>query len=834
MGAALQLQQPVLWADAIYAALLGACLAGLWVLVRALRSGARWPGTVFLLAGLACGMAAGAGTAGMRACAYVRDAMDPALEGRNLEVTGVVAQMPQRQEGVVRWRFTVESAREITQGGGAAAVRLPRQIALAWYARSSFGAPEPASGPAPAPLHAPAPAPARADTLAVHAGERWRLTVRLKAPHGTLNPWGFDSEQMQWERGIGATGYVRNGAHDAPPERLGRTWRHPVERARESVRDAIFERVADPRRAGVIAGVVAGDEAAIANDDWDVFRTTGTAHLVSISGLHITLFGWLATALVGALWRRSSAAMLHVPAPHAARIGGMLLATGYAVFSGWGVPAQRTVCMFVAIALLRLAGLRWPWPFVWLLACAVVVAFDPWALMQAGFWLSFVAVGVLFATDGGREPARARTRIPRIARMLREQATVTLALAPLTLLLFHQVSLVALLANLAAIPWVTLVVTPLGMAGVVVPPLWQAADLAVGALMALLRALAAWPGASLWLPAPPFWAAVCGLAGALLLGMRLPWRLRGQGLVLLLPVLLWQAPRPPPGVFDLLAADVGQGDAVLVRTAHHSLLYDAGPRYGPGSDAGARVLVPLLRALGERLDLVLLSHRDTDHIGGAHAVLAVQPQAGLLSSIEATHPLRAEAIPSGRCHAGQQWDWDGVHFEILHPLAQDYDNPRAATNAMSCVLRIRAGRPADATDATDAAAAAGAATAEAVSAGAALLPGDIERPQEAALVARSPPGALAAQLLLAPHHGSKSSSSDGFLDAVAPRMVWAQAGYRNRFGHPAPAVLQRYAAHGISAIDTPHCGAIGWRSDRPLQWTCQRQLARRYWQHQVP
>ncbi|SDP83596.1 DNA internalization-related competence protein ComEC/Rec2 [Rhodoferax sp. OV413] len=519
------------------------------------------------------------------------------------------------------------------------------------------------------------------------------------------------------------------------------------------------------------------------------------------------MFAWLAAGLVGWLWRRSDVlgwrAGLLWPVPQVALLGGVLLATAYAVFSGWGVPSQRTVWMLATVGLLRLSGRQWPWPSVWLLACAVVLAIDPWALLQAGFWLSFVAVGVLFATDKRAAHAGDISARARFGLMLREQWTITLALAPLSLLLFQQVSVVGLLANLLAIPWVTLVVTPLAMLGVLLPPLWQGAALAVDGLGWLLQALVQMPFATVSVAASAVWMGVAGVLGAVLLVLRLPWGLRALGLPLLLPVLLWQTPRPASGQFELLAADIGQGNAVLVRTAQHALVYDTGPRFGLDSDAGQRVLVPLLRAMDASVDTVLVSHRDSDHSGGAASVLAMQPQAELLSSIEAGHALQA-LRPARRCVAGQAWDWDGVHFELLHPQAGDYDTA-TKPNALSCVLRISNG------------------------AQTALLVADIEQPQEARLVADA--AALRANVLLVPHHGSKTSSSPAFLDAVQPRIALVQAGYRNRFGHPAPPVLARYQERGIQLVDSSHCGAATWSSATPEAVRCERLVAPHYWQH---
>ena len=772
LGAALQLQQPTLWPAWLYAVLLLAAVAGLaW---------RRLPAKSVATMAFVCGAMAGAGLAGSRAVAYAQGALRPGLEGRDLLVTGVVAEMPQRNEAGARFRLDAESARWADRIEGAAPV-VPDRIALGWYADDLADVP--------------------------HAGERWRFTVRLKAPHGNRNPHGFDGELWMWEQGLHASGYVRTGARDEPPVLLAATWRHPVERAREAVRDAVFERVPDRGQAGVIAALITGDQSAIDRAGWDVFRATGVAHLMSISGLHITMFAWLAAHVVGWLWRRSTRLMLRVPAQQAALVGGLLLAALYALFSGWGVPSQRTVWMLATVALLRLTGRRWPWPHVWLLTAAVVVAADPWALMQAGFWLSFVAVGVLFATDAA-VPGEGKTNASsRLFQLLREQWVITLAITPLGLLLFQQVSLVGLLANAVAIPWVTLVVTPLAMLGVAVAPLWDLGAQAVRWLTMLLQWLAGLPYATLSVAAPPVWMAASGVAGGALLAMRLPWSLRALGVPLLLPVLLWQAPRPATGDFELLAADIGQGNAVLVRTATHSLLYDAGPRYSLESDAGHRVLVPLLRAHGERLDMLLLSHRDSDHTGGAPAVLAMQPQAALLSSIEATHPLQA-LRPAQRCETGQRWTWDGVSFEVLHPSDADY---RGFTrpNAVSCVLRIGNGRAT------------------------ALLAGDIERLQEAALVARMP-DLLRADVLLAPHHGSKTSSSAPFLDAVRPRIALVQAGYRNRFGHPVPEVLDRYAQRGVRLVENTRCGAAHWSSARPADVRCERERRARYWQHRLP
>jgi len=794
LGAALQVRQPVLWPWPAYAtsAALG-LLAALAVAfsISVWRGAAVRAGCAFLAASLLSFSGCG-----WRALDFAAHALAPALESRDVSVTGVVAAMPQRNELGLRFRLEVESA---SLAGDA--VDLVPEIYLGWYVNSGFGG-------------APSTATQRPPPE-VHAGERWQMNVRLKAPHGNSNPHGFDYELWLWEQGVQATGYVRDGRNDPVPRLLSDSWRHPVERARQHVRDAVFAHVDDRKVAGILAALITGDQAAIERADWDVFRATGVAHLMSISGLHITMFAWAAALLIGALWRRSVRLCLAWPAQHAALVGGVILAAAYALFSGWGVPSQRTIWMLATVGLLRLSGRRWPWPRVWLLACAVVVTIDPWALMQAGFWLSFVAVGVLFAADPGTqrrsdEAAPAHARWKRILAAMRaslhEQWVVTLALTPLSLLLFGQVSVVGLLANAFAIPWVTLVITPLAIAGVVLSPLWDVAAWAIGLLQLYLEWLAGLPFANISMAAPAVWAGAAGVAGGLLLAMRLPWHARLLGVPLLLPVLLWQAPRPASGQFELIAADIGQGNAVIVRTASHTLVYDTGPRYSSESDAGHRVVVPLLRAFDERVDTVMLSHRDSDHTGGAPAVLTMQPQAALLSSIEDGHELQA-LRRSTRCAAGQRWQWDGIDFKVLHPAPGDYDAINKP-NALSCVLRISNGQRA------------------------ALLVGDLEQPQESRLVRDG--ADLRADVLLVPHHGSKTSSSDAFLDTVRPSIALVQAGYRNRFGHPAPPVLARYVARRIRVIDSPHCGAATWRSEHPSTVTCQRIIEPHYWDHRLP
>ncbi|CAD5374597.1 Competence protein ComEC [Rubrivivax sp. A210] len=782
-GTALQLQLPALWQPLPLLAL-GAA-AGVAVL-PALRLCPRLPALLALA--LACAALAFVATSG-RAALRLADVLDPSLEGQDLIVTGIVDDLPQTGLDGTRFVFATESA-----SWRGRPVAVPARLALGWY-----------RGPDEDALLGGPPEEVR-------AGQRWRLPLRLRQPHGHLNPHGFDLELWLFERGLRASGQVRSRAGE-PALLLAAVAGRPLQRARQAARDAIQMQVADPRAAGVLAALAIGDQAAIGRADWDLFRTTGVAHLMSISGLHVTMFAWLAGLLIARLWRLGRRLPLACPAQQAARWGGLAAAAAYALLAGWGVPAQRTVCMLALVALLRGGARRWPLPAVLLAAALAVALLDPWALLQAGFWLSFVAVGLLAASEPV-QPALVDAPAgwwPRARRALREglrsQAVATVGLAPLSLVFFQQLSLVGFGANLVAIPLVTLLIAPLSLLGLLMAPLWQLAAALVQGLAWLLQGLAGLPWAQWQAAVAPPWAVACGLLAGLLAVAPLPWRLRLLALPLMLPLVAPPLQRPAPGRFELVAADIGQGTAVLLRTANHLLVYDSGPQYARESDAGGRVLVPLLRARGEpRIALLVLSHRDLDHVGGAAALLAALPVAALSTSLEDGHPLRASGPPHTRCLAGQVWNWDGVNFQVLHPRPEDYDSA-AKPNALSCVLHVQG---ADRS---------------------VLLTGDIEAPQEAALLRRSPE-ALPADVLLVPHHGSRTSSTADFIAAVAPRLALVQAAYRSRYGHPAPAVLARYAAQGVAVQRSDLCGAWTQPADGPPSAAfCERERARRYWHH---
>jgi len=631
-----------------------ALLAGAALLVLLLGRSRQWVARGLVL--LACA-GLGFGWAAWLAQQRLADQLPEASEGRDIQVVGVVAALPQSFERGERFEFVVESV------VGAPRASVPRRIMLSWY-----------HGWHEDEWHDDD------DGRAVRPGERWRLTVRLKRPHGNANPHGFDYEAWLFEGAIRATGYVRPHSEaqrlDAFVPRPG----YAVEWLRDAIRGRFLAVLPDAPYVGVLVALTVGDQRVIPNAQWKVFNRTGITHLVSISGLHVTMVAALFAALVGWLWRRSERLTLRLPAQQAAVLAGWLAALAYALLAGFAVPAQRTLYMLSVVALALWSGRNLGASRTLLLALLAVLVLDPWAVLAAGFWLSFGAVALLFFVGTARV-GEARGWRAVLAQWGATQWAVTVGSLPLLLLLFQQFSLVSPLANAVAIPVVSFIITPLALLFAVLPwpPLLHLDHWLMTQLMLLLE----------WLADGPFWQqAAPPLGASLLAGLGVLWLLlprgfpaRWLGLCLLLPALFWPAPRPPAGAAWVEVLDVGQGLAVVVRTAGHVLLYDTGPLYSAESDAGQRIVLPYLRAIGvDRLDALVVTHRDSDHSGGVVAVQDALPIARTLSSMP--------ELAGERCAAGQSWEWDGVRFTMLHPLAGDYERRLPKTNNMSCVLRV--------------------------------------------------------------------------------------------------------------------------------------------------
>ena len=732
--------------------------------------------------------AVGFGYAAWRADARLADALPPAWEGEDLAVVGVVDDLPAVTARGTRFAFAVE--RVVTPHAV-----VPSRVSLAWLA--------------------PWPGTDAAAVPAIRAGERWQLTVRLKRPHGNVNPGGFDLEAWLLQHGLRATGYVAATGVQRRVDAFAGRPRDFVQRARERVRARIERALGDARYAGVVVALAIGDQRAIPEAQWTVFNRTGITHLVSISGLHVTVFAALAGALAHALARRSVRLTSRVPARKVAVAFGVLAAGGYVLLAGAEVPALRTFAMLAVAATGLWLGRPGTAALVWLWALVAVLAWDPWAPLAPGFWLSYGAVALLlFAGTGRLRDAAAPGIVARAWRTLRDGAhaqwVVTVGLVPLTLALFQQASLVAPLANAVAIPVVTVGVVPAALAGILLPfdALFVVAHAVLAPLMLALERLAALPDATWQQHAPPAWTVAVAVAGTvwLLAPRAVPGRAWGAGW--LAPLFVVTPPPVPEGAFRMTVLDVGQG--LVVATARHTLVYDAGPRYTDVADAGGRIVAPYLRATGaRRTDGFIVSHQDLDHAGGALSLLQAVPVGWLASSLGRDHPVVHAAQPRSQvlpCVAGQQWTWDGVRFTVLHPTGVEYDDALAKTNDRSCVVRVDSAH------------------------GSALLAGDIEAKSERALLARRP-AELRADVLVVPHHGSRTSSTHAFVRTVAPAYAVVGCGYCNRFGHPRADIVARYAMVGALVVRTDLAGALSFTfaAGRDLAPESARAQRARYW-----
>ncbi len=732
------------------------------------------------LAWLAVAALAGFYYAAWRAELRLAEALAPAWEGRDLALQGRVVGLPEATGRGWRFGFAVERA-------AAPGAAVPGRVMLNLY---DFANP---------------------DAEPVRAGECLRLTARLHRPHGNANPGGFDYEAWLLERDIRALGYLT-----AAPGRVGDcggAWRAALDRAREAVRGRLQTALAGQPYAGVVVALAVGDQNAISDAQWTLFRHTGVTHLMSISGLHVTLFSALAFWCVQAFWRRAPGLCLYVPARKAGAAVGLAAAAAYVALAGFGIPAQRTLYMLATAVAILLASRATSATRTLAAALFAVVLIDPWAALSPGFWLSFGAVAALVLASAGRMES-----LPAWRAWIRAQAAVSLALIPALLAIFHEVSLVSPLANAFAIPLVSLVVVPLTLTAAALP--WDGVAWLAHAVLALVMQGLVWLDA---LPQPVWHGAQPGPLGIglALLGaavLLMPRGLPGRwlGAVLFLPLLFPRIERPGPGEAWLHVLDVGQGLAVVARTQGHALAFDAGPLYASGEDAGRRVVAPFLFAQGiTRLDGLVVSHDDSDHSGGAASLGESHRPAWALSPIAAQSPERLS--PHGHtlrqglprmtpCRAGQSWTWDGVTFEVLHPPAHHYANPNYSDNERSCVLKVTSPH------------------------GAALLPADIERLGELNLQERVPEK-LAAEVLVAPHHGSGSSSSPAFVAAVRPRYVVFSAGHRNRYGHPKGEVVQRYREAGAQPLRTDREGALEIRfTQQGIEVEKAREVRQRYWQ----
>jgi competence protein ComEC len=688
--------------------------------------------------------------------------LDQTLEGTTIGLKGVVASVPQRLADGVRFRLATD-----------AADRLPPLVELTWY--------EPAFVP--------------------RAAERLDVVARLRRPRGFANPGGMDQEARMLREGIGATGYVRSATRAGRD--LETDLRYPVLVLRGAA-DATIRRVLGDRPAtGIVAGLAVGLQDALSQDQWRALARSGTSHLMAISGMHIGMFAAVAAWLAAVVqrWRQRRGAL--GTRRDSAVLVGTAAAYGYSLLAGWSVPTQRTMIM-IALVALALRSRRRLGPGDALAAGAIVVlALDPLAPLAPGFWLSFGAVAAILLAAAGLIGSPGL-----VAGFARTQLAVTLGLVPVLVGSFGSVSLVSALVNVLAIPLYTLVIVPVVLIAtalaaflpVVGAPALHAVAWLIEATWPLIAAPAAWPLAT-WgvaaLPAPLWIALVVGAGAAI---APLPAAGRVAGVLTVLALCAWRPAPVEPGAVRFALLDVGQGLASVVETRTHVLVFDAGPDFRSGTDTGVLVVEPYLRNRAlRRVDVLVGSHDDADHVGGADSLARLAQVDHMVASGRALDRLgRVES-----CRCGRRWTWDGVRFEWLHPTVPllPKDNDR------SCVLLVRAGEHT------------------------LLLTGDIERAAEQQVLQRGRP--VGVDVLVVPHHGSRSSSGPAFVAATHPRWALVAAGYRNRWGFPAPAVVERWASAGAQVLDTASSGAIelDLRPGRPAvvsdEW---RKSHRRPWQ----
>lgn len=647
------------------------------------------------------------------------------------------------------------------------------------------------------------------DSAAVQAGELFQATVKLRAPRASLQLQGFDPEGYWMAKGVSGSARLLSR-----PQLSGKqSSLNPLDlmrRARLAVSLWLVNTLADHPQTGLVVALVTGDQGLISPDEREVFNETGIAHLVAISGLHITLLASLSAAWLGSLWRRSQRLTGYIPAQMVGPLFGLTIASLYAVLSGWGVPAQRTLIMQLVASLMMFTGLETKTWNIWGLAMAAVLLGDPWAVRDVGFMLSFGALGVLILVSWQQYDFRQWAN-STFWQAGRAQFAATIGLLPLTVWLFNQQSVVSFVANALAIPWMSFVITPLAIGGAMLRQDW-AVWLAAQGLhwQALwLEWLAGWQWAVWPVAEVSFAVLIISQAGAMLLLVPsgpIP-KITGT---LLIGLLFLPAPRPEVGDFWVDAHDVGQGTAITIRTAQHTLLYDTGPAFSEHSNSARRVLKPFFQSEGvKQIDSLWISHDDADHTGGAGYLLRHFPTKQLVSSLPGQHHL--QALAQGKqteithCNSAKPWVWDGVQFE---PLPIHFpENLHIKDNNRSCVLRVSNSQHS------------------------VLLTGDIEGSAEKLLVEQHG-SKLASNLLFAPHHGSATSSTKALLKAVQPSMVWIQSGWKNRFGHPHATVLDRYNASHVTLFNTSQFGALRAQFRHfkgPPVIVTSRQRRLRYW-----
>ncbi len=729
-----------------------------------------------------------------RAHMRLNDRLDRQLENVPVSVRILVTGLP--KDLINGWEWQARILDEKSLPG------LPQRILLRWF-------PGPRSGPYDKPQRPPEGLPD------LRPGQEWQMTVRLRRIHGARNFYGFNYDAYMFASGLRAAGTV-SGPATLLRDRPWLEWGTAIERLRFALRKSMSRVLQNRRYGSVLIALVMGDQNGISDEDWKVFNLTGITHLVSISGSHITMLAALGSLGVFRIWRRlrwqGKYIADHRPGQVVAAAVGLVIATCYSLLAGWGIPAQRTLTMLAVLFAAVVLRIQLKATTLLSISAFCILLLDPWAVLSVGFVLSFAAIACLMLW-GSREAKAIARPAGRSGKLMHKlwlaaqmQLFMSVALLPLLIGIFHQYAFASPIVNAIAIPVIGGLVTPLALllALFCLIPWWPTLTtwLAAG-VHALLEAVLqlATSMAELEWAAPSFAAThvfwtLSGLMGLLIFSLPRGIFGRYSALVLLIPVLFFRAERPQTGCWILTALDVGQGAAVLIRTARHNVLYDTGVRSSVSSDAGQRVVIPYLQALNiSHLDQLIISHSDLDHVGGAVSVLQQVDVRHAYTSFMLNAHLEDEQRLLGKdirlrnpqatfdfCERGRAFEYDGVRFQFLHP-EQVQGHPVKAANDQSCVLLISGKFHS------------------------ALLTGDIGTIEEAVIMQNNDPLPVV-DVVMAPHHGSAGSSSPDFVQKVRPAVAFAQAGYLNRYGHPAPEIVERWRAAGQVFLDTISSGAI--------------------------
>jgi len=758
--------------------------------------------------------------------------LDADLAGRNLLIEGQVSGIPVSNGKVQRFEFEVTAFRVLGENNESAVERsLPRKVRLNWY----YGQP-------------------------VKAGEKWQLEVRLKPPHGFMNPGGFDYEAWLFQHGIDATGYIRKSAlnirQQAETKILSMAFVDYIRQLLSQRIDAIASKQPGTAQSGdnhgayaLLKALAIGDKSSISTQQWRVLTNTGTSHLMAISGLHVGLAAFFAYLLV----RRIVPVfvMKRIPAQHVALAAGMFVALLYALIAGLSIPTQRAIIMLFVLSVMMLIR-RNHRPLDSLgFAIVLVLLVDPLAVLSVGFWFSFSAVAVIFISINSgaagvqqqHEPYQSRwlnillnlkSQVMRVLKQwIRLQLLISVFLLPLSLFMFQQVSLVSPLANLLLIPYVSFLVVPVVLLAIVFSLVSQAAAAVLFNLAAGLLEII-WPMLSS-LALQPYALLVQGdfdviklllVTFAMLLiyfSKQLSCFIVNQpfikfkkktvissvrivAILSFIPLFFSKNPVLNSADYQLVVLDVGQGSAAVIQTQNHVLVFDAGARFSDRLDLGRSVVIPYLRTQNIRtLDRLIISHGDADHIGGAQAILDEYAETTLIGQdIE-----NLNAITKQVCYEGMKWRWDEVDFEFLSPSAADLSLTKSdKRNNRSCVLRVSS------------------------NAGSVLFTGDIEKKTEKKLLDNFT-AKLSSDVLIVPHHGSNTSSGDLFIEAVNPEISLFSVGYKNRYRLPSNKVITRYQSSGRELLRTDHSGAITVRLTESAGIIIEkyRETALKYWHH---